>query len=105
VAKAAVALRDERAAIQARHNLTLRDLYRTLDKPGANPMKILQDKLDEAVRLAYGMPDSADAITFLFELNQAMAAKEAAGEAVAGPGLPPSITDPAAFITTDCVKA
>jgi hypothetical protein len=105
VAKAAVALRNERTAIQARHNLTLRDLYRTLDKPGANPMKILQDKLDDAVRLAYGMPKGADPIAFLFDLNQMMAAKQAAGETVIGPGLPSSVNDSDIFMTADCIKA
>ena len=105
VAKAAVALRAERASLLQRHNLTLRELYRALDKPGSSPLKILQAELDSAVRQAYGMPRDSDAAAFLLNLNLELAAKEAEGTAVIGPGLPSTISDPASFITRDCLLA
>ncbi len=36
-------------------------------------------------------------------MNHAVAQREAKGEPVTAPGLPPGITDPAPFITEDCV--
>ena len=105
VAKASLALRKERTTLLARHGLTLRDLYRTLDKPGANPLKDLQTKLDDAVRQAYQMPKGADSITFLLNLNQKLASREAAGQSITGPGLPSSIMDPENFTTADCLRA
>ncbi len=83
---------------------SLRDLYRLLEKPGSNPLKDAQSQLDEAVRLAYGMGKRDETLKFLLELNQSLAAKEANGEAIAGPGLPPSVKDPARFITGDCIR-
>ena len=94
VAKAAVALRKERSMLLQRHNLTLRELYRTLDKPGSSPMRVLQGDLDTAVKQAYEMPQQADGIAFLLALNQELAAEEARGVAVVGPGLPPRIPIP-----------
>jgi hypothetical protein len=104
VANASVKLREHRAALLAKHNLTLRDLYRLLEKPGSNEMKTLQEELDAAVRRAYGMPKDADPIAFLLELNHRVAAKEAANEVVVGPGLPSTIADPSEFITSDCLR-
>jgi len=100
-----VALRKEQATLLERHGLTLRDLYRTLDKPGANPMKMLQDGLDDAARRAYQVPKGADPISYLLALNEEMAAKEEAGLSVVGPGLPPSVSDPNTFVTEDCLRA
>ncbi|WP_158920952.1 DNA methyltransferase [Acidisphaera sp. S103] len=105
VAKAGLALRKERATLLERHGLTLRDLYRTLDKPGANPMKVLQHRLDEAVRRAYRMSNEDDPITYLLALNEEVAAKEGAGGFVDGPGLPSSVDDPRKFVTEDCLRA
>jgi hypothetical protein len=56
VANAAVALRQLRRDVMAKMNWSLRDLYRTLEEPGANPLRDAQARLDEAVRAAYGMP-------------------------------------------------
>jgi len=49
VAAAAVALRALRREVMAAHGWSLRQLYRTLDEPGDNPL-----------RTAYGMPAKAD---------------------------------------------
>ena len=50
VADAAVKLRQLRRDLMTKHNLSLRELYRTLDNPGANPLRTAQEKLDAAVR-------------------------------------------------------
>jgi hypothetical protein len=104
VAKAAVELRALRWKLKADHDLSLRELYRSLEVPGAHPLKDAHAKLDQAVREAYGMPKSADPLAFLLKLNAEVAAKEAAGEPVLGPGLPPTIKDRAGFVTGDCLQ-
>ena len=65
----------------------LRDLCRTLDDPGANPLGEAHARLDAAVRAAYAMRKDADILTFLLALNQRCAAREAAGQPVTPPGL------------------
>ena len=57
------------------------------------------------MRAAYGMKAKDDPLAFLLALNQEVAAREAAGESVVAPGLPPCVTDAAAFVTEDCVRA
>ncbi len=107
VADAAVALRALRREVMARMKWSLRDLYRTLDYPGANPLRTAHAKLDAAVRVAYAMPAEADALAFLLVLNAELAARERAGQPVTPPGLPASVaTDAAAraaFVTADAV--
>ena len=104
VAAAAVELRTLRAKLMKEHNLSFRQLYRALDLPGASPLKDIQEKLDHAVREAYGMNKSADPLAFLLALNKAVAEKEDAGEAVTGPGLPAFIDDRSAFVTDGCIS-
>ena len=104
VAKVAVALRQLRREVMAKMNWSLRDLYRTLEEPGANPLRDAQARLDEAVRAAYGMPEGADILAFLLTLNQACAAREACGERITPPGLPLPAEEHAAFITEDCIR-
>jgi hypothetical protein len=104
VAKAAVALRALRRKVMAENNWSLRDLYRTLDLPGNNSLRDAQNALDEAVRSAYGMKAKADPLAFLLDLNQQLAASEKVDTPIVGPGLPPSVKEPADFITTDCVQ-
>ena len=104
VAAAAVALRELRRKIMGELGYSLRQLYRTLDEPGANSLRDAHDRLDTAVRAAYGMPDSADPLAFLLKLNLALAAKEKNGEPITPPGLPLPPAEHAAFITGDCVR-
>ena len=85
------------------NNWTLRELYRTLDLPGQNPLKSAQDKLNTAVRAAYGMKAKADPLTFLLNLNSDLATREASLLPVVGPGLPPSVKNPVPFTTDDCL--
>jgi hypothetical protein len=88
----------------AENRWSLRDLYRTLDLPGKNPLRDAHAELDAAVRQAYGMKPTADPLAFLLALNSKLAEREAAGEAITAPGLPPCVQDPAPFITEDCVR-
>jgi hypothetical protein len=104
VATAAVALRLLRREVMAKMNWSLRDLYRTLEEPGSNPLRDAQTKLDTAVRAAYAMPKDADILAFLLALNQTCAAQEAAGETITPPGLPLPEEEHAAFITDDCIR-
>ena len=69
-----------------------RELYRTLDDPGDNPL-----------RTADAMPKPSAPLAFHFELNLALAAKEKAGEKITPPGLPLAPAEAASFVTTDCI--
>ena len=93
VAAAAVALRALRREVMTAHDWSLRELYRTLDEPGDNPL-----------RTAYAMPPKADPLAFLLALNLTLATKERAGEKITPPGLTLSEGERAAFITPDCVQ-
>jgi SAM-dependent methyltransferase len=105
IAKAAVALRAFRRETMRKLNYSLRDLYRTLDQPGDNPLRDAHACLDAAVRAAYAMSENADPLAFLLELNLACAAKEKAGEKITPPGLPLPPDEHAAFITEDCIES
>ena len=101
VARAAVSLREMRRALRAKHNLSLRDLYRSLENPGDHPLKYAHDELDEAVRSAYGMEKDDDPLAFLLNLNLEIA--DPKGGSVQGPGLPASVSDRTPFVTGDCI--
>lgn len=103
VAHAAVALRAQRDELAKKHNLPLRELYRTLEKPGAHPLKDAHAALDEVVKVAYGMSANADPLQVLFDVNQALAAAEAEGQSIVGPGLPAGINDAEEYISSDCL--
>ena len=103
VAKAAVSLRALRRAIMEDNGWNFRELYRTLNLPGANSLKDAHNGLDAAVRSAYGMKLQEDPLTFLLSLNDELAAREENRETVAGPGLSPEIGRQA-FITEDCIE-
>lgn len=104
VAKAARKLRQLRQSLMLKHGLTYRALYRTLDLPGASPLKDAHAELDQAVRAAYGMRKSDDPLSFLFDLNQKVAQDEDDGKQVTGPGLPPVVTDPGKLVSGDCIE-
>jgi hypothetical protein len=104
VADAAVELRSVRTALAQKHKRSLRELYRTLELPGSNPLKDAHVALDLAVRKAFGMPTKADPLAFLLDLNKAVAAAEARGDWVEGPGLPHGINNHQAFVTGDSIQ-
>lgn len=103
VAKAAIKLRALRRKVMAENEWSLRDLYRTLELEGDNPLREAHAALDAAVRSAYGMKDAEDPLAFLLALNEAMSVGELWKRQPVGPGLPPIIKNPDQLITDDCV--
>jgi hypothetical protein len=55
------------------------------------------------MRAAYGMPDDADPLAFLLELNLVCGAKERSGERIAQPGLPLSGEVHPTFAIRNCI--
>lgn len=100
VAQAGKDLRAVRNRLMDEHQLSLRELYRSLDKPGTHPMKDAQEKLAAAVRAAYGMKKKDDTVGFLFDLNQTLAGQKSG---VVGPGLPPCVRDRSEFVSSDAM--
>ena len=105
VAKAAVELRTLRRKIMKSNGWSLRELYRTLETPGADRLRDAHAALDAAVRAAYGMKDKEDPLAFLLRLNLELADREAKGEKITPPGLPQLPTNTPELVTDDCVKA
>ena len=105
VARASVELRALRRSLLAQHGIARRDLYRRLAGPGRSPLAEAHAALDTAVLAAYGMKATDDVLALLLDLNLALAAREEAGEAVRGPGLPDCVVDPAAYVTRDAIAA
>ena len=60
VATMAAAFRKVRDQLAKKHNRSYRELYRTLELPGEHPLKVAQEKLDLAVRRAYGFSATSD---------------------------------------------
>ncbi|MEK7667044.1 MAG: hypothetical protein AAB409_00150 [Gemmatimonadota bacterium] len=104
VARAAAALRTLRRSLMKQHGLSLRKLYRSLESPGKHPLKEAHASLDAAVRAAYGMGKAKDPLASLLELNARLAAQEAKGKTIVGPGLPPRAGSANKLITPDCVR-
>jgi len=99
VAAAAIKLRKYRTETMDKNQWSLRDLYKTLDFVGKNPLRELHEALDKAVAAAYlegntqttetfNSITSAEILPFLLALNLQVAAKEAKGETITPPGLP-----------------
>jgi len=61
----------------------LRALYRTLELPGANPLKDAHAELDAAVLDAYGFSPKKDLLAQLLELNRAVARSRREGPSLA----------------------
>ncbi len=104
VAEAAASLRALRREIMTENGWSLRQLYRSLETPGANRLRNAQSALDAAVRAAYDMKDSDDTLAFLLSLNLKLADAEAKGVAITPPGLPAPSPHRAGFITSDCIR-
>jgi SAM-dependent methyltransferase len=101
IAKAAVNLRELRHQLREKHGLSLRGLYRAIEKPGKHALADAQEKLSESVKTAYGMRASDDVLGFLLRLNQACAAEEAKGRPIQGPGVAASFNDYNALVSAD----
>jgi methylase of polypeptide subunit release factors len=104
VAAAARELRRVRAEALPKLKGGLRALYRTLELPGANPLKDAHAALDAAVLAAYGFSAKKDLLAQLLALNQQVADKIERGEPVTAPGVPPSYPDAKKLVTEDCIQ-
>ena len=104
VAAAARALRRVRAEALPKLKGGLRALYRTLELPGANPLKDAHAALDTAVLTAYGFNAKKDLLAQLLTLNQEVAAKIERAELVMPPGVPKNYPDAEKLVTEDCIK-
>ena len=82
----------------------LRALYRTLELPGANPLKAAHAALDTAVLTAYGFAPKADLLAQLLTLNRGVATELTHGQSVTPPGVPPCYPNPTGLITGDCIR-
>jgi len=82
----------------------LRALYRTLEWPGANPLKVAHTALDTAVLAAYGFSAKKDLLAKLLALNQEVAEKLERSEPVTAPGVPKNYPDAKKLVTEDCIK-
>lgn len=82
----------------------LRALYRTLELPGANPLKDAHAALDSAVMNAYGFSSKKDLLAQILALNLDVADKIANGQPVTAPGIPSSFPQPETLVTDDCIK-
>lgn len=105
-AVAAAAREVRRVRAEALRNLKggLRTLYRTLELPGANPLKDAHGALDAAVLAAYGFSAKKDLLAQLLDLNQQVAAKIEKGEPVTAPGVPKNYPDAKKLVTEDCIR-
>ncbi len=105
VASAGRALHEfRRERMESSGTLTLRDMYRTLEETGANPLRDLHAALDQAVLAAYGFDPEVDILEQLLALNFEVAAKIEAGEPVTAPGIPPDYPNPAELVSGGCIQ-
>jgi hypothetical protein len=104
VAAAARELRRVRAEALRHLKGGLRALYRTLELPGANPLKDAHAALDAAVLAAYGFDAKKDLLAQLLALNQEVAARIERGEPVTAPGVPTFYSDRQKLVTDDCIR-
>ena len=82
----------------------LRAVYRTLELPGANPLKDAHAALDAAVLAAYGFDAKKDLLAQLLALNLEVAGKIEVGEKVTAPGIPAGYAAPEKLVTGDCIQ-
>ena len=108
IAKLAKELHTGRQEILTKHGISLKDMYRLIELPGANPMKVLQSNLDFAVCEAYGWAakdiSEYDILNSLLKLNKEIERAEIVGEQVIGPGFQFDYTLPEASKGSLCVE-
>lgn len=104
VAGAARELREVREKLRAKHDFSLRTLYRSTELPGVHPLDVAHSRLDLAVRKAYGMKPKVDPLKFLFDLNLKLSEMELKGEKVAGPGIPVDLSADKTLLSKDCIE-
>ena len=84
---------------------SLRELYREMEANPNNSVNKEQNKLDFAVKKAYGMKTDESILSFLLSLNEELFDQEQQGIVIQGPGLPDFITDRQKYFTKDCIGA
>ena len=89
----------------AANGWSLRDLYRTLETPGANRLRDAHAALDSTVRAAYGMKDEEDTLAFLLRLNLELAGKETEANPSPRPASRHRGPVRGDFVTADCITA
>jgi hypothetical protein len=104
VAAAGREVRRIRAEALSKMKGGLRVLYRTLELPGANPLKDAHAALDAAVLAAYDFSPKADLLAQLLALNEQVASRIQEGEPVTGPGVPKNYPEPQKLVTSDCIQ-
>ncbi|MDI6653262.1 hypothetical protein QMA67_09980 [Gluconobacter japonicus] len=104
VAVAAQKLRQVRRALCEKHDLSLRELYRSAKLPDNHPLDDAQGALNAAVRRAYGMTTKTDPLKFLYDLNQSLAKMEEQDKIVVGPGLPKIFASNKNLSSDDCLR-
>ena len=104
VAEAGREVRRVRTEALAEMTGGLRALYRTLELPGANPLKDSHAALDAAVLAAYGFSAKKDLLAQLLALNLDVAGKIERGEPVTPPGIPANLPNPETLISDDCIR-
>jgi hypothetical protein len=104
VATAAREVRRVRAEALPKLRGGLRALYRTLELPGANPLKDAHAALDAAVLAAYGFSAKKDLLAQLLELNLSVAQRLEQSEPVTPPGIPANFPNPETLISDDCIR-
>ena len=82
----------------------LRALYRTLELPGANPLKDPHAALGAAVLAAYGFTAKKDLLAQLLELNLSVAQRIEKTDPVTSPGIPATFPSPEILISDDCIR-
>jgi SAM-dependent methyltransferase len=104
VAKAGREVRRVRAEALAKITSGLRAVYRTLELPGANPLKDAHAALDTAVLAAYGFSPKTDLLAQLLDLNHTVANRIHDGHVVTAPGIPLTYPKPETLVTSDCIS-
>jgi hypothetical protein len=100
IAAAGREIRAIRAVALKTTNGGLRAIYRTLELPGANPLRDAHTELDEAVRNAYGFSKRGAILASLLDLN-----REVATAHPTAPGIPRTYRNPDRLISTDSLGA
>lgn len=103
IAEIAKELRELRNNIMRENELSLRELYRTLELPGKNELRNIHLKLDEAVRKAYKF-EKGDPLVNLLTLNLELHDKEKNGIEIVGPGVNPILKNKESIISSDCIE-
>src|SRR5699024_606729 len=105
IAQKAKKLRNVRYDLMEQHGINLRELYRTMDLAGENPLKDAHQKLDNEVRKAYGMKQNDSILQHLLNLNFELADKEKdSTDNLIKPGLTDFIEDSSKYISEDCIE-